>query len=78
VPSGVMVVSLEPGSPAELAGLKTGDVIVGFGGKSVASIDDLQRLLSSECVHIPIELEMVRGTELLPLRIVPAESPRRT
>jgi S1-C subfamily serine protease len=77
VPSGVMIVSLEPNSPAERAGLKTGDVIVGLGGKPVASIDDLQRLLSSECVGVAIEIEVVRATELLAVRIVPAESPRR-
>jgi S1-C subfamily serine protease len=77
VPSGVMVVSLEPNSPAERAGLKAGDVIVGFGGKPVAGIDDLQRLLSSECVGLAIEMAVVRATELIGLQIVPAESPRR-
>jgi S1-C subfamily serine protease len=77
VPSGVMVVSLEPNSPAERAGLKTGDVIVGFGGKPVAGIDDLQRLLSSECVGAAIEIELVRGAEILMVRVVPAESPKR-
>jgi S1-C subfamily serine protease len=77
VPTGVMVVSLEPGSPAEGAGLKPGDVIVRLGDKPVASIDDLQRLLSSECVGVATEVEVVRTTELLALTIVPAESPRR-
>jgi S1-C subfamily serine protease len=77
VPSGVMIVSLEPNSPAERAGLKPGDVIVGFGGKPVAGIDDLQRLLSSECVGVTIEMAVVRAAEMVALRIVPAESPRR-
>jgi S1-C subfamily serine protease len=77
VPSGVMILSLEPGSPAEHARLKTGDVIVGFGGKPVASIDDLQRLLSSECVGAAAEIKVVRATEILTLPIVPAESPKR-
>jgi S1-C subfamily serine protease len=77
VPSGVMIVSLEPNSAAERAGLKTGDVIVGFDGKPVAGIDDLQRLLSSECVGVPLEIQVIRATELLTVRIVPAESPKR-
>jgi S1-C subfamily serine protease len=77
VPSGVMVVSLEPNSPAERAGLEAGDVIVGLGGQPVAGIDDLQRLLSSECVGIATEIAVVRATEILTVRIVPAESPRR-
>jgi S1-C subfamily serine protease len=77
VPSGVMIVSLEPGSPAERAGLKPGDVVVGLGGKPVAGIDDLLRLLSSECVGITTEIDVVRATQMLALSIVPAESPRR-
>src|SRR6516225_7076744 len=76
VPSGVMIVSLEANSPAERAGLKAGDVIVSFGGKPVASIDDLQRLLSSECVGVAIEIGVVRAAEMLAFRVVPAESPR--
>jgi serine protease Do len=34
---GAVVRSVEPGSPAEQAGLQTGDVIVGVGGEKVAS-----------------------------------------
>jgi S1-C subfamily serine protease len=78
VSSGVMIVSLEPNSPAERAGLRPGDVIVGLGGKPVAGIDDLQRLLSSERVGLATEVNLVRGTEMLARRIVPTESPRRS
>lgn len=77
VPSGVMIVSLEPGSPAEGAGLKPGDIIVGLAGKPVAGIDDLQRLLSSDCLGVATEIKVVRTTEILALRIIPSESPRR-
>jgi S1-C subfamily serine protease len=77
VPSGVMIVSLEPTSPAERAGLKPGDVVVEFAGKPVASIDDLQRLLSSDEVGLATEIKVVRTTEILALQIIPAESPRR-
>jgi S1-C subfamily serine protease len=77
VGSGVMIASLEPGSPAERAELRTGDVIIGLGGKPVAGIDDLQRLLSSDCVGVTLEVSVVRAAELLTLRIIPAESPRR-
>jgi S1-C subfamily serine protease len=76
MPGGVMIASLEPGSPAERAGLKPGDVIIELGGKPVGGIDDLQRLLSSECVGVATEIKVVRATELLVLT-VPAESPKR-
>jgi S1-C subfamily serine protease len=75
--SGVRVMSLEPHSPAELGGLKVGDVVVAFGGQSVAGIDDLQRLLTGECVGIGTEIIVLRGAEKIALEIVPAESPGR-
>jgi S1-C subfamily serine protease len=77
VGAGVRIVSLEPESPAERAGLRPADVIIGLGGKPVANIDDLQRLLSSECVGVATEIEVIRATEILALRIVPSEPPRR-
>jgi S1-C subfamily serine protease len=75
--SGVRVMSLEPHSPAELGGLKVGDVVVAFAGQPVAGIDDLQRLLTGECVGIGIEIIVLRGAEKITLEIVPAESPGR-
>ena len=53
------------------------DVIVGFGHKPVATIDDLQRLLSNDCVGVAADVEFVRATEILTLRVTPTESPKR-
>jgi S1-C subfamily serine protease len=75
--SGVMVMSLEPNSPAERAAVRPGDIIVSFGGNPVTGIDDLQRLLTGECVGITTEIVLLRASERLILKIVPAESPRR-
>src|ERR1700722_10110366 len=41
VETGILVVSIEPQSPAEKAGLQVGDVIVEFAGQPVESIDAL-------------------------------------
>ncbi len=41
-PMGVLVQSLEPGYPAEKAGLKPGDVILTVDGDTVISVNDLQ------------------------------------
>jgi len=70
---GVIVISVEPGSPADRAGIRDRDVIVELDGEAVSSIDDLQRLLTGERVGRPIDVAVVRRTERLVLRPVPLE-----
>jgi len=69
---GVMVASVEPGSPAEKAGLAARDIIVGFESRPVGGIDDLHRLLSEELIGRKCALDVIRGTERLRLEIVPS------
>lgn len=78
VESGVLVISLENNSPAQRAGLLEGDVVVGFDGKPIASIDDLHRVLTPEQVGERSPLTIIRRTEKLVLEIVPEESKART
>ena len=75
--TGILVVSVEDGSPAKGAGLAEGDVIIRYGERPVASIDDLHRLLIDEAVGVPSTLLVLRGAELVTLDVVPAESPTR-
>jgi S1-C subfamily serine protease len=75
--SGVLVLGIEPGSPAERAGLRERDVIVGFGGSQVAGIDDLHRLLTEAGIGVPTTLTVLRPTERQVLEVVPGESPPR-
>lgn len=74
VESGVLVISLENNSPAQRAGLLEGDVVVGFQGKPITSIDDLHRVLTPEQVGMRSPLTIVRRSEKLVLDIVPVES----
>jgi S1-C subfamily serine protease len=69
--SAVFVVSVEPGSPGAHAGLRDGDLIVGFGGKPVAGIDDLHRLLTEEQADTETALIVVRGSERVALPVTP-------
>jgi S1-C subfamily serine protease len=71
VESGVRVEAVQPDSPAMRAGLRRGDVIVGFSGLPVAGIDHLHRVLTDEQVGVRSSLTIIRGTEKLALEIVP-------
>jgi S1-C subfamily serine protease len=73
-PSGVRVLSIEPGSPAERAGVRLGDVLVGFDGRPVTGIDDLHRLLTEAGIGVPARLELFRELEKVTLEITPVES----
>lgn len=76
--TGVLVVSVEEGSPAMRAGLAEGDLIVGYGEQPVAGIDDLHRLLIDEEVGVRSILAVIRASELITLGITPGESPARS
>jgi S1-C subfamily serine protease len=68
---GVLVAGVEENSPAKRAGLAEGDLIVGFGGKAVASVDELHRLLTDERVGAGVSIDVIRMTEKLSLEVVP-------
>lgn len=71
---GVLVVSLESDSPAQLAGLTEGDVIIAFDDVSITGIDALHKQLTGDRVGIPATLTVLRGTEKRSMTIVPAPS----
>jgi S1-C subfamily serine protease len=71
--SGVLVISVEPGSPADRAGLQVRDLLVEFDGGVIASIDDLHRQLTDERIGKNIELVVIRHSERISLRAVPRE-----
>jgi S1-C subfamily serine protease len=74
--SGVFVASVEHGSPAAAAGVRDGDVILGFGAAPVSGVDDLHRLLTDEHIGRPCPLTVLRAAERHTLTVVPAESQR--
>ncbi len=60
--SGVRVLSIEPGSPAALAGIRLDDVILGIDGAPAASVDALHQLLDASRMHRDVAVKLLRGT----------------
>ena len=57
----VRVSAVEPGSPAALAGLREGDLIVGLDGVVIDSVDRLHQTLDASRVHRDCVLKVLRG-----------------
>ena len=73
--SGVLVATVEPGSPAAHAGIHEGDILVEYAGRPIAGIDDLHRLLTEQQVGVASPLVLMRGAEKKQVTIVPREAP---
>jgi S1-C subfamily serine protease len=69
--TGVMVFSVERGSPAKKAGLTMGDVIVKFNGKPVTDFYDLPRLLADDVIGKETKITILRGEKLVTFTITP-------
>ena len=76
VESGILIVSFEEKSPGQRAGLREGDIIVGFDDRPIAGIDDLHKLLTEERIGHKSSLTVIRGTQKLSLDVTPEESNR--
>lgn len=75
--TGLLVVSVESGSPADRGGVVIGDVIVSAGGKPVRFHNDLQGYLTPESVGTAVRLRLVRGGEGKDLNVTVGERPAR-
>ena len=72
--TGVVVLGVEDRSPAQMAGLREGDVVVSLDEKPVAGVDDLHRLLADGQAGTRRVATIIRHTEQLTLSIVPVEA----
>jgi S1-C subfamily serine protease len=71
--SGVRVEAVEPDSPAALAGVLRGDVVVAVDGSPVADIDELQRVLAAEAIGRRVVLGVLRRDGRVALTAIPRE-----
>jgi len=67
----VLINEVYPESPAAQAGLLPGDIIVAFGERNTAGIDELHRLLTADAANRSTTLTILRGVARRQLPIVP-------
>jgi len=72
---GLLVVSVEPESPAEQGGVLIGDVLISFDGSPLQSPEDLIRALRSESIGKTVPMQVVRGGALQMLQVTIGERP---
>ncbi|PRQ42241.1 putative peptidase Do [Rosa chinensis] len=71
---GILVPMVTPGSPAERAGFRPGDVVVEFDGKPVASITEITEIMGDR-VGVPLKVVVKRAKdELVTLTVIAEES----
>ena len=73
--SGLLVVSVEPGSPAEDAGILMGDTIVSVAGEAVRHMDDLLGFLSGDAVGKSVQVKIVHTGQTEEITVTVGERP---
>jgi S1-C subfamily serine protease len=73
--TGLLLVSVEPGSPADGAGLTLGDTIVALDGQAVRHMDELLALLGGDRVGASVPIGILRGGQTQELVVTIGERP---
>ena len=68
------IVATTPGGPADVAGLRSDDLIVTVGGRIVSGVDDRHRVLARLPQERPVTLGIVRGERLFDVVVEPRMS----
>ncbi len=72
---GVYVVSVEPFSAAEKAGIKAGDVIIGIDGTSIETMDELNNIKNQHKIGDEISLKLNRDGKEIDVKVTLQEQP---
>ncbi len=73
--TGVEVVAVEEGGPADQAGIEEEDVLVALGDEPATSVDDLHKRLLQLPVGVPTTVTLLRGERRLERMVLPADYP---
>jgi S1-C subfamily serine protease len=70
----VEVLSVDPKSPAVLAGIRNSDLIVSVNGQGITSVDDLHSFLAEWTIGEPVTITVIRGKIKEDLTVVPVDA----
>ena len=70
------VFTVETGSPADKAGLISGDLMLSIDGAPLTGVDHLHRLLTAERIGKAAEIKVLRLGKVVDLTAIPCERPR--
>lgn len=71
--SGAMVTVVEPGSPADLAGIRSSDILVALDGQATEGVDDLLRRLHAQTIGRPVAVSLLREGRRVDVSVTPRE-----
>ena len=72
-PSGAMIGTIEPASPAARAGLAPRDILVAIDGQPIEGVDDLIRRLNAERIDHTTTFSILRGGQRVDFSLTPTE-----
>jgi S1-C subfamily serine protease len=71
--SAVRIRELQPGSPADQGGLRTGDIILALDGIAVTGVDDISRLLDHAAIGRQVVTAILRETGIMECTVSPED-----
>ncbi|WP_326847165.1 S1C family serine protease [Streptomyces kaniharaensis] len=71
--TGLRIVEVVHGDPADRAGLRQGDLLLTAAGEPMSSAQSLQRLMLADAIGHPLALTVLRGEALVDVIAVPTE-----
>ena len=72
-PTGLQVAGVAPGSPAELADIHRGDIVVSLDGNDVVTSTTIQKLMVEDAIDRQVEMTVWRNGALVDVFVVPRE-----
>ena len=71
--TGLQVSGVAPGSPADVAGIRPGDIAVSLDGTGIVTATSIQRLMVEDAIDREVEMTVWRGGALVDVFVVPRE-----